>query len=318
MEDLGFLRPRQMSTPDYFDPRRTEHRNPRTLGLDVASSLEIVDLMNGEDRLVAPAVHARRVEIARTIDLVVEAFRAGGRLIYVGAGTSGRLGVLDSAECPPTFGTPPEMVVGLIAGGSPAMFKSQEGAEDDREAGAAAMGEHRMSKRDVVIGIAASGTTPYVHAALSRARELGARTVLLTCSDPPPDLAKHCDVLIVVQTGPEALAGSTRLKAGTATKLVLNTISTGAMVLLGKCYGNLMVDLMAWSDKLKDRGERIVMEACRVDRAAARRAIDGAEGGVKLAIVMVRRGVSKDEAARLLEAGGGLVRRVVGDPPPVA
>ena len=318
MEDLGFLRPRQMSTPDYSDPRRTEHRNPRTLGLDVASSLEIVDLMNAEDRLVAPAVHARRAEIARTIDLVVEAFRAGGRLIYVGAGTSGRLGVLDSAECPPTFSTPPEMVVGLIAGGSPAMFKSQEGAEDDRQAGAGAMGEHRVSKGDVVIGIAASGTTPYVHAALSRARELGARTVLLTCSDAPPDLAKLCDVLIVVPTGPEALTGSTRLKAGTATKLVLNTISTGAMVRLGKGYGNLMVDLMAWSDKLKDRGERIVMEACRVDRAAARRAIDAAEGSVKLAIVMVRRGVSKDEAARLLEAGGGLVRRVVGDPPPVA
>lgn len=318
MEDLGFLRQRPMSTPDFFDPRLTEHRNPRTLGLDVASSLEIVDLMNAEDRLVAPAVHARRVEIARTIDLVVEAFRAGGRLIYVGAGTSGRLGVLDSAECPPTFSTPPEMVVGLIAGGSPAMFKSQEGAEDDRQAGAGAMGEHRVSKGDVVIGIAASGTTPYVHAALSRARELGARTVLLTCSDAPPDLAKLCDVLIVVPTGPEALTGSTRLKAGTATKLVLNTISTGAMVRLGKGYGNLMVDLMAWSDKLKDRGERIVMEACRVDRAAARRAIDAAEGSVKLAIVMVRRGVSKDEAARLLEAGGGLVRRVVGDPPPVA
>lgn len=307
-----------MSTPDYSDPRLTEHRNPRTLGLDVASSLEIVDLMNAEDRLVPPAVHARRVEIARTIDLVVEAFRAGGRLLYVGAGTSGRLGVLDSAECPPTFGTPPEMVVGVIAGGSAAMFRSQEGAEDDRDAGAAAMDEHGTSGRDLVVGIAASGTTPYVHAALVRAQALGAKTALLTCSDPPPDLARRCDVVIMVPTGAEALTGSTRLKAGTATKLVLNTISTGAMVRLGKCYGNLMVDLMAWSDKLRDRGERIVMEACRVDRVAARRAIDAAEGGVKLAIVMVRRGVSRDEATRLLEAGGGLVRRVVGDPPPVA
>lgn len=307
-----------MSTPDYSDPRLTEHRNPRTAGIDVASSLDIVDLMNAEDRLVPAAVHERRVEIARTIDLVVDAFRAGGRLIYVGAGTSGRLGVLDSAECPPTFGTPPEMVAGVIAGGFPAMLKVQEGAEDDREAGAAAIDEERVAERDVVVGIAASGTTPYVHAALARARDLGARIVLLTCSDAPADLAGRCDVLIVVRTGPEALTGSTRLKAGTATKLVLNTISTGAMVRLGKCYGNFMVDLKAWSDKLKDRGERIVMETCRADRAAARRAIDAAEGRVKLAIVMVRRGVSRDEAAQLLEAGGGLVRRVVGDPPPVA
>lgn len=317
MEDLGFLGPHPMSTPDFFDPRRTEQRNPRTTAIDVATSLDIVDLLNAEDQLVAPAVRVRRAEIARTIDLVVDAFRAGGRLIYAGAGTSGRLGVLDAAECPPTFGTEPEMVVGVLAGGAPAMFRSQEGAEDDRAAGAEAMVEHRVSPRDVVVGIAASGTTPYVHAALDRARELGARTVLLTCSDPPPALAARCDVVIVIATGPEALTGSTRLKAGTATKLALNTISTGAMVRLGKCYGNLMVDLMAWSEKLRDRGQRIVMEACGVDRETAQHAIVAAGGSVKLAIVMTLRGAGKAEASRLLEAAGGVVRRAVGDPPPV-
>lgn len=306
-----------MSTPEFFDPRLTEQRNARTAGIDVASSLEIVDLMSAEDRSVSAAVHARRLEIARTIDLVVEAFRAGGRLVYVGAGTSGRLGVLDAAECSPTFGTPPEMVVGIIAGGFPAMLRSQEGAEDDRDAGAAAMDEHDVTSSDVVVGIAASGTTPYVHGALVRAGALGARTVLLTGSEPPSDLAGRCDVLIVVRTGAEVLTGSTRLKAGTATKLVLNTISTGAMVRLGKCYGNLMVDLLAWSDKLRDRGERMVMEACTVDRATARRAIEAAQGSVKLAIVMVRRGVDRAEAVRLLSEADGLVRRVVGDPPPL-
>lgn len=307
-----------MSTPDFHDPRLTEQRNPRTEAIDVASSLEIVDLLNAEDRLVPEAVHACRLEIARVIDLVVEAFRQGGRLVYVGAGTSGRLGVLDATECPPTFGTPPEMVVGVIAGGLPALTRSQEGAEDDVAAGRAAVEEQGVTQRDVVFGIAASGTTPYVRAALVRAREIGARTVLLTCSEPPFDLAAACDVSIVVRTGPEALTGSTRLKAGTATKLVLNTVTTGAMIRLGKAYGNLMVDLMALSEKLKDRGERIVMEACGVDRGQARRAIEEARGSVKLAVVMLRRGTDRESARRLLEAAGGLVRRAAGDPPRVA
>lgn len=304
-----------MSTPEFSDPRLTEQRNPRSAALDISSSLEIVDLMNSEDRSVPKVVHRRRQEIARTIDLVVDAFRAGGRLLYVGAGTSGRLGVLDATECPPTFGTPPELVVGIIAGGPAAMFRSQEGAEDDREAGARAMDENRVGEKDVVVGIAASGTTPYVRAALERASALGAKTVLLTCSEPPEDLARICEVVIYLPTGPEVLTGSTRLKAGTATKMVLNMISTGAMVRWGKCYGNLMVDLMAWSEKLKDRGERIVMETCGVGREAARAAIEAAGGSAKLAIVMVRRGVTREEAARLLKAHGGLVRRVVGDPP---
>jgi N-acetylmuramic acid 6-phosphate etherase len=307
-----------MSTPDFRDPRLTEQRNPRTEAIDVASSLDIVDLMSAEDRRVPEAVHACRAEIARTVDLAVEAFRGGGRLIYVGAGTSGRLGVLDATECPPTFGTPPDMVVGIIAGGLPALTRSQEGAEDDVAAAVHDLDAHGVSARDVVLGIAASGTTPYVRAALGRAKRLGAKTALLTCSDPPPDLAAACDVTMAVRAGPEVLTGSTRLKAGTATKLVLNTITTAAMIRLGKAYGNLMVDLMAWSEKLKDRGERIVMEAAQVDRSRARRAIEDAKGSVKLAVVMVRKGLDRDAARRLLEEAGGLVRRAIGDPPPVA
>ncbi len=307
-----------MSTPEFRDPRLTEQRNPKSQAIDTASSLEIVDLMNAEDRLVPEAVHACRTEIARAVDLAAQAFRAGGRLVYVGAGTSGRLGVLDATECPPTFGTPPDMVVGIIAGGLPALTRSQEGAEDDTAAAVHDVNAHGVTSKDVVLGVAASGTTPYVRAALGRAQRLGARTALLTCSDPPADLVSTCDVVMVVRAGPEVLTGSTRLKAGTATKLVLNTITTAAMVRLGKAYGNLMVDLMAWSEKLKDRGERIVMEACRVDRQRARRAIEEAGGKVKLAVVMVRRGVDRETAQRLLDEAGGVMRRAAGDPPPAS
>lgn len=306
-----------MPTPDFVDPRLTERRNPRTIGIDVATSLEIVDLLNAEDCTVPDAVAGARASIAAAIDLVVAAFAAGGRLIYVGAGTSGRLGVLDAAECPPTFGSHPAQVVGIIAGGAPALTRSQEGAEDDRDAGARAMDDAHVDHRDVVLGIAASGTTPYVSAAVERAHALGARTGYLTCSAPPDALVAVCDVGIVVPVGPEVLTGSTRMKAGTATKLVLNTITTGAMVRSGKAYGNLMVDLMAMSAKLHDRGERIVMETCGVDRAAARQAIDRAGGSVKVAIVMVRREVEAEEARALLDAAGGIVRHVIGDPPPV-
>ncbi|HET7296505.1 MAG TPA: N-acetylmuramic acid 6-phosphate etherase [Gemmatimonadales bacterium] len=303
-------------SPDYRDPRLTEQRNPRTQRIDVAATLEIVDLLNREDASVAPAVHAVRAELARAVDLAVEALRGGGRLIYVGAGTSGRLGVLDASECPPTFGTPPEMVVGVIAGGYPALVKSSEGAEDDVNAGMAAMDQAGVAAPDFVLGIAASGTTPFVRAALSRAQTIGARTGLISCSDPPRVLVETCDVLVLPKVGPEALTGSTRLKAGTATKLVLNTLSTGAMIRLGRAYGNLMVDLTAVSEKLRDRGERMVMECCGVDRTAARDAIVAAGGSVKLAIVMVNLGVAKAEAERRLAAAGGFVRRAVGDPPP--
>lgn len=306
-----------MPLRDFIDPRLTEQRNPRSAGIDVASSLEIVDLMNAEDRTVPQVVHTRLGEIARVIDMVVDRFRLGGRLVYVGAGTSGRLGVLDAAECPPTFGTPPELVVGIIAGGTEALTRSKEGAEDDEDAAREALKANRVNERDVVVGIAASGTTPFVRAALFEAAGRGAGTALLTCSDPPGDLVRAVDVVIHVPVGPEVLTGSTRLKAGTATKLILNMISTGAMIGSGRAYGNLMVDLMALSAKLRDRGERIVMEACRVGRREARQAIEEAGGSVKLAIVMVRRGIGADEARRLLDEAGGVVRHAAGDPPPV-
>src|SRR5437764_565097 len=293
-----------MTAPDFLDPRLTEQRNPRTERIDVAATLEIVDLINAEDAMVPAAVRAVRAEIARAIDLVVEALRQGGRLVYVGAGTSGRLGVLDASECPPTFGTPPEMVVGVIAGGYAALVKSSGGAEDDVNAGMEAMDPARVAARDFVLGIAAGGSTPLVRAALTRAQTICATTGLLSCSDPPKILAETCDVLILPKVGPEVLTGSTRMKAGTATKLVLNTLSTGAMIRLGRAYGNLMVDLMAVSDKLRDRGERIVMEVGGVDRPAARRAI--ARGGAKdLALLHVALGERFAGAILQLLAGSG-------------
>jgi N-acetylmuramic acid 6-phosphate etherase len=302
---------------DFHDTRLTERRNPRSSTIDTASALEIVDLIGAEDAGVPAAVAKARIEIARAIDLVESAFRAGGRLIYVGAGTSGRLGVLDAAECPPTFGTPPEMVVGVIAGGSAALVRSIEGAEDDVEAAARELNALGVGPKDVVIGIAASGTTPYVGAALARAQALGARTGFLSCSEPPEQLQASCDVCITVLVGPEIVTGSTRMKAGTATKLVLNTLTTGAMIRLGKTYGNLMVDLKAWNDKLVDRSQRILMEAAGLDRRAAQKVIAAADGSVKTAIVMARRGVQKGEAERLLDEHAGRLRAIVGDPPPV-
>lgn len=302
---------------DYLDSRLTERRNPRSSTIDTASSLEIVDLIGAEDATVPGAVARAREEIARVVDLIEAAFRAGGRLVYVGAGTSGRLGVLDAAECPPTFGTPPDMVVGLIAGGYPALVKSVEGAEDDVNAAIGEMDARRIGPDDVVVGIAASGTTPFVRAALSRAQTLGARTAIVSCSEPPRLLRETCDECIVVAVGPEVVTGSTRMKAGTATKLVLNTLSTGAMIRLGKTYGNLMVDLRAWNDKLIDRSERIVMETTGLGRDDAREVIQAADGKVKTAIVMARRRVSRDEAERLLQEYAGRLRDIVGDPPPV-
>jgi N-acetylmuramic acid 6-phosphate etherase len=302
---------------DYLDPRLTERRNPRSSTIDTSSALEIVDLIGAEDAGVPAAVAKARLEIARTIELVEVAFRAGGRLVYVGAGTSGRLGVLDATECPPTFGSPPEMVVGVIAGGSPALVRSVEGAEDDVNAAKEAMDSLRVGSADVVVGIAASGTTPFVQAALTRAQSRGARTALLSCSEPPQELTETCDVCITVLVGPEIVTGSTRMKAGTATKLVLNTLTTGAMIRLGKIYGNLMVDLRAWNDKLIDRSQRIVMETTGLDRGAAERVIQAAQGSVKTAIVMARRGVAKDEAEQLLVEHAGQLRPIVGEPPPV-
>ncbi|HEY8106580.1 MAG TPA: N-acetylmuramic acid 6-phosphate etherase [Gemmatimonadales bacterium] len=305
-------------SPALLDPRLTERRNPRTRDIDVATSLELVDLINAEDATVPGLVAGARIEIARAIDLIEHAFRAGGRLLYVGAGTSGRLGVLDASECPPTFGTPPAMVVGIIAGGFAALVKPAEGAEDDVGAGMGEMDTRQVGPKDLVVGVAASGTTPFVRGALNRAQALGARTVFLSCATPPPALLESCDVCITVLTGPEVVTGSTRMKAGTATKLVLNTLTTGAMVRLGKTYGNLMVDLQAWSEKLVDRGERIMMDVAGLAREPARAAIAGAGGSVKIALVMARRGIDRREAEALLSAHHGRLREILGPPPEVA
>jgi N-acetylmuramic acid 6-phosphate etherase len=294
------------------DPRLTEQRNPRSTRIDELDALQIVDLVNAEDRMVAAAVGEEREAIARALGLVEAAFRAGGRLIYVGAGTSGRLGVLDAAEMPPTYGTDPDLVQGIIAGGYAALVRAQEGAEDHPEDGAAAIDEKDVDARDFVLGIATSGTTPYVHGALARARERGARTGFLLCTDPPPGLVETHDVVIAPLVGPEVITGSTRMKAGTATKLVLNTLTTGAMVRLGKVYGNLMVDLQVTCQKLQDRGERILMEMLGVERPEARALLEAADGHVKTALVMGRLGVDGAEARRRLDEAGGVITRLVG------
>jgi N-acetylmuramic acid 6-phosphate etherase len=304
--------------PRTRDPRVTEQRNPRTANIDLASPLEIVDLISAEDKRVPKAVHGQRKAIARAIETAETTFRGGGRLFYVGAGTSGRLGVLDASEMPPTYGTNPEMVQGIIAGGYAALTRSQEGAEDTIENAVKDLDERGVSKGDFVIGIAASGTTPYVRRALEHARSQGARTALVACSPPPPETVAVADIVILPITGPEVVTGSTRMKAGTATKLVLNTITSGAMIRLGKTFGNLMVDLRATNVKLKDRSERIVMEVCDVDRDAARALLEGAGGVVKTAIVMHFRNASRPDAESALATAGGVIRKAIGrKPPPV-
>ena len=301
------------------DPRVTERRNPRTVDIDLATPLGIVQMMSAEDRTVADTVAAQLPAIARAIEFAEAAFRAGGRVLYAGAGTSGRLGVLDASECPPTFGVKPDMVVGIIAGGDTALRNAVEGAEDVREEGAKAVDAHNVTSRDFFVGIAASGTTPYVQAALQRARELGARTGLVACSPPPPAMLAHVDVEITVVTGPEALTGSTRLKAGTATKLVLNMITTGAMIRIGKTWGNLMIDLRATNVKLKYRALRMVIEVCGVSEEEAATLLAAANDRVKIAIVMHSLGVNAIEAEDRINAAGGVVRRVITlTPPPVA
>ena len=298
------------------DPRETERRNPRTASIDLASAREIVDLINAEDRGVAEAVSTQAEQIANAVEIAEQTFRQGGRLFYVGAGTSGRLGVLDASECPPTFGVDPDMVQGIIAGGLPALTRAQEGAEDIVENGAKAMDENGIGAKDFVIGIAASGTTPYVHSALARARELGAKTAIVACSPPPKSALDVVDIAIVPITGPEVVTGSTRMKAGTATKLVLNMITTGAMIRIGKTYGNLMVDLRATNNKLIDRSERIVSEVCGISKEEARKFLDAANKSVKTAIVMQKLGVDREKAERALAENGGIIRKVTNEPPP--
>ena len=288
-----------------LDPRLTEQRNPATTDIDRLSALEIVRVINEEDHRVAPAIATQLEQIARAVEMAEETFRAGGRLVYIGAGTSGRLGVLDATEMPPTYGTDPRMVQGVIAGGPDALVRAVEGAEDSREAGGRAMDEMEMGPDDFAFGIAASGTTPYVHGALTRAKQRGAKTGFLLCTYPEEWMIDVYDVVIAPLVGPEVVTGSTRMKAGTATKMVLNTITTGAMVRLGKVYGNLMVDLRATNQKLQDRSERILMETLDLDRAAAAALLEDAGGSVKTAMVMHWRGVDRKSAARLLMRSGG-------------
>ena len=296
-----------------LDARLTEQRNPRSMRIDQFSTLEIVELINAEDRMVAAAVGEERQQIAKAIDLVVECFRHGGRLIYVGAGTSGRLGVLDASEMPPTYRTDPEMVQGVIAGGLEALVRAQEGAEDHPEDGAKAIDEKDVGPNDFVLGIAASGTTPFVHGALRRARERGARTGFLLCTYPSGELVAAHDVVIAPLVGPEVITGSTRMKAGTATKIVLNTLSTAAMVKTGKVYGNLMVDLQVTCQKLQDRGERILMETLGVSRGEASKLLEASGGHVKTAIVMSRLGLEARQARARLEEAGGSIADLVGN-----
>ncbi len=279
--------------------------------IDELEALEIVDLINAEDRMVAEAVGEEREAIARALELVEASFRSGGRLIYVGAGTSGRLGVLDAAEMPPTYGTDPTLVQGIIAGGYAALVRAEEGAEDDPEHGAEAIDEGEVDEKDFVLGIATSGTTPFVHGALARARERGARTGFLLCTYPSRELLESHDVVIAPLVGPEVITGSTRMKAGTATKLVLNTITTGAMVRLGKVFGNLMVDLQVTCEKLRDRGERILIEMLGFERAEASTLLEAAGGHVKTALVMGQAGIDAAEARARLDRAGGVVSRAL-------
>ncbi len=290
----------------------TEQHNPCSAQLDAVALPEAFDILNREDAGIAAAVAQAKPQILAAIGLIVPRLRAGGRLFYVGAGTSGRLGVLDAAECPPTFLSPPEMVQGVIAGGDAALKRSAEHAEDDPDAGAAQMRALGVRAADVVCGISAGGTTPFVHGALQGARAAGAATVFLACV-PAAEVLDEADVSIRVLTGPEVVSGSTRLKAGLATKMVLNMVSTLTMVQLGKVYGHLMVDVNARGcAKLTDRAIRTTMAATMLDRAAAAALLERAAWHVKTAIVMHHLGIDADAARRRLAAVDGSVRRVLG------
>lgn len=288
----------------------TETPNPQTARLDRLSALEIVTLMNAEDASVAVTVRQALPHVAEAVEQIVTRFTSGGRLFYVGAGTSGRLGVLDAAECVPTFGTPPEWVQALIAGGDDAMLRSIEGAEDDPDQAAQELQDLGFGAGDVLVGIAASGSTPYVLGAVRHARDLGAYTVGISCNAPAP-LLEQTDCPIALPVGPEALTGSTRLKAGTAQKMVLNMLSTALMVRLGKTYGNLMVDVQVTNTKLQKRARGIVMQVGQVSEAEAEALLLQAGGQAKRAIVMARRNVDTAEADRLLDSAQGRLYRIL-------
>jgi len=296
----------------------TEQRNPASVDIDARSIQEILAIINSEDHKVAGAVQKEISFITEAVQLVVDALKAGGRLIYVGAGTSGRLGVLDAAECPPTFGTDPRIIQGMIAGGDRAMFKAQEGAEDKEAKGAKDVDRKKVGPKDVVCGIAASLRTPYVTGAVKRAKARGAKTLYLTTnrrdilySQDFIELSQSVNVAICPEVGPEVIMGSTRMKSGTAQKLVLNMITTTAMIRLGKVYENMMIDLQMTNEKLKERAKRIIMTVTGTSYDEAAIALKRADGHVKTALVMIKAGVDKKEAARRLKEGGGFVRKAI-------
>jgi len=290
----------------------TEERNPDTFDIDSKSTLQILKLINQEDKKVALVVEKEIPNIARAVDLIVNAFKNKGRLFYIGAGTSGRLGVLDAAECPPTFGTPPGMIKGIIAGGRRTLVRSKEGVEDDFRAGAKDLGKNKISKKDVVVGIAASRRTPYVLGALERAKKAGAKTVFVFCN-PTSKLRTKVDVAISPILGPEAIAGSTRMKAGSAQKMILNMLTTASMIKMGKVYQNLMVDLQVRSEKLVERSKRIIMMTTGVDYKKAKEYLEKAGGKVKTALVMILANVDKKTAEKRLKQAGGFVAKAIND-----
>jgi len=297
---------------DTLERALTEQRNPSSERLDAMSTIEIVDLMNQQDALVPEAVHAAREQIARAVDLIVEAMRLGGRLFYIGAGTSGRLGVLEAAELPPTFGMDPHVAVAIMAGGKSALVRAREGVEDDFEEGARSIARLRLTAKDVVIGVSASGMTPFVHGALSRSRKAGAKIIFITCY-PGTELQTYVDLTIAPSVGPEVIAGSTRLKAGTATKMVLNMLTTGASVRIGKTYGNLMVDVQTTSEKLKDRARRIITIVTDLSYEDADKVLRRAHWNVKAAIVMQKAHLTYQRALTRLRRADNFVREAIGE-----
>ncbi len=292
---------------------RTELNNHRTTAIDRMSTQGILETINEEDALVALAVREVIPNITIAVDAIVQSFRSGGRLFYVGAGTSGRLGVLDASECPPTFGVSHTMVQGIIAGGDAAMFRAQEGVEDSRELGAKVIEEHGLTSADVLCGIAASGRTPFVRAALESAKNNGIYTILVTTNHPEQvkELGVAVDCLIAPQTGPEVIAGSTRLKSGTAQKMILNMLTTASMIRIGKTLGNVMVDLRLSNDKLVERARKIIMTTCDVNYATASSTLQQAGDSVKVAIVMLKKSCDADHAKRLLDASDGFIYKAV-------
>lgn len=288
----------------------TERRNPQTMDLDKMTIPEMLQLMNQEDAKVTDAIKSALSEIGKAVEVTVASLKSGGRLIYMGAGTSGRLGVLDAAECVPTFGVSPDMVVGLIAGGERAMTKAVEGAEDSRELGQEDLEKLKLAKNDVVVGIAASGRTPYVIGGLQYAKTIGAHTVTISCNK-DAEISKFSQIPIEVDAGPEVLAGSTRLKAGTAQKLILNMLSTCSMVGIGKVYQNLMVDVQPTNEKLEERSKRIIMEATECSYEEAAEAFEASDNRVKLAIVMLLTDSNREEAELKLSKSQGFIHHAI-------